>query len=102
MAKVILFDETADAHLSLWGPMAPSAAAWKPSETILLVSRPAWRVERQPWLSVAADTTIEVDPECVPDAAWLRSFVRRMARREHVNLPFPEGCECVFLGVRRC
>jgi hypothetical protein len=93
VATVILFDETADAHLSLWGAMALSAAAWRPSETLLLVSRPGWRVDRQVWMSVTANTTIEVDPDSTPDAVWLRNFVQRMARQEHVNPPFPADCE---------
>jgi len=80
--------------------MALSASSWKPSETVLLISRPGWRVDRQTWLSVTANTTIEVDPDSIPDAVWLKNFVQRMTRRDHVNPPFPDNCKLPVLSLK--
>jgi hypothetical protein len=73
--------------------MTLSTSSWKPPETVLLISRPGWRTQRQTWLSVTTYTTVEVDPDLIPDAAWLKNFVQRMTRRDHLNPPFPNNCK---------
>jgi hypothetical protein len=88
----MLFDDTAEASLSLWGSMATSATPWKASQTVLLLSRPGWRIDRKSWLSLTSNTMIDVDPD-IPDTYWLRNFAQRMVRKEHVNPSFPDGRE---------
>ncbi|KAI9872923.1 MAG: hypothetical protein M1830_001057, partial [Pleopsidium flavum] len=85
-----VFDDTSEATLTLWGCVSTSAADWKPSHTILLISSPASKVDGRVWLSLRRATQVDVDP-CMADADWLRAFARRLIKREHVNEPFPEG-----------
>ena len=88
LVNVGVFDDTAEATLTLWGSSATSAAPWKVSHTILLISNPGWRIERKTWISLTSNTFVDVDP-CVPDADWVRKFAMRLKKREHVNPPFP-------------
>jgi hypothetical protein len=90
LVNVGIFDHTAEASLTLWGPTTNSAAPWKPSTTVLLLSNPGWRIDRRAWISLTSNTIVDVDPD-MPDADWLRTFAQRMTRREHVNPPFPEA-----------
>ena len=87
---VNVFDDTADAKLTLWGPLCSSPAYWKTSYTILLITRPGLYGEGRPLLSLTNNTHVDVDP-CMTDAYWLRGHAQRLTRREHVNPPFPEG-----------
>jgi len=89
-ADVNVFDDTASATLTLWGCTAPSAASWKASYTILLLSRPGFRNEGRPEILLNADTHVDVDP-LMTDAYWLRGLAEKLTKREHVNPPFPEG-----------
>jgi hypothetical protein len=98
LVNVLLFDDTADASLSLWGSMVASAIPWKASQTVLLLSRPGWRIDRKAWLSITSNTMIDVDP-AIPDANWLRTFAQRMIRKEHVNPSFPGGREYSLPGI---
>ncbi|KAF2489649.1 hypothetical protein BU16DRAFT_575344 [Lophium mytilinum] len=88
--NVGLFDDTAEATLTLWGSTTASAAPWQPSHTVLLITNPGWRIDRRAWISVTANTHVDVDPS-ITDAIWLRSFAQRLTKRDHVNPPFPEG-----------
>ncbi len=91
---VILVDDTAEATLTLWGCNTPSAAFWQPSQTTLLLTNPEFRQEassgRRPTITLTSSTHVDVDP-CIPDADWLRAYVQRMTKREHVNQAFPEN-----------
>ena len=87
-----VFDDTADATLTLWGRTCDSASQWKASYTILLITDPSFRGDRRPTLSLSHNTLVNVDP-CIEDAEWLRAHAQRLTRRECVNLPFPEGGE---------
>lgn len=86
---VNVFDDTADATLTLWGCVAASASAWEPSSTILLLSNPALKEYTRPILSLTAETYVDVDP-AIPDAEWLRKYARNLTKRDHVNPPYPE------------
>ncbi|KAL8672372.1 MAG: hypothetical protein Q9168_003168 [Polycauliona sp. 1 TL-2023] len=90
LINVMIFDDTCDATLALYGRVASSAAYWKPSHTILLLSNPGFRSDKRPTLSISANTYADVDPR-LGDAEWLRSFAQRLTTREVVNVPFPEG-----------
>lgn len=96
---VTVFDDTADATLTLWGCTAASAAPWKASYTILLLSYPGFKNDRRPTLSLNQDTHVEVDP-LTTEAHWLRGHAQRLTKREHVNLPFPEDGIIIPLKVQ--
>jgi hypothetical protein len=87
-----VFDDTAEATVTLWGSVTASTVSWQPSHTVLLITNPGWKTDRTAWISLTANTHVDVDP-CFSDVAWLRSFARRLTKREHVNPPFPEGGE---------
>lgn len=89
LVNVCVFDDTAEATLTLWGCTASSAALWKASSTVLLISNPGWRIDHRAWISLTSDTCVEVDP-CISDADWLRGFAQGLTKREHVSPPFPE------------
>ncbi|KAI4121603.1 MAG: hypothetical protein LQ338_006274 [Usnochroma carphineum] len=92
--NVNVFDDTNDAMLSLCGRVAKSAAYWKTSHTILLLSSPGFRGEgrgeKKPVLCVNWNTYVDVDP-AMTDAQWLRRFAQRLTTREAVNIHFPQG-----------
>ena len=69
--------------------MTSSAASWKPSHTTLLMLNPKFTGKWKLTLSVGPITHVDVDPE-MRDAEWLRGFARKLTRREHVNLDFPD------------
>lgn len=91
---VNVFDDTADAKLTLWGPHCSSPAYWKTSYTVLLITRPGLYGDGRPLLSLTNNTHVDVDP-CMTDAYWLRGHAQRLTKREHVNQPFPEGGMCL-------
>ncbi|KAJ9665735.1 hypothetical protein H2201_004220 [Coniosporium apollinis] len=88
--NVGVFDDTAEASLTLWGASAASAGSWKASHTILLLTEPEWRVDKRAWISLTSSTQVDVDP-AIPDTEWLRGLAQRLTRRERVNPPFPDG-----------
>ncbi|CAL8575583.1 hypothetical protein XPA_001498 [Xanthoria parietina] len=90
VVHVMVFDDTCEATLALHGRIAKSAADWKASYTILLLSNPGLRSDKRPTLSINANTYADVDP-CMGEAEWLRAFAQRLMTREVVNVPFPEG-----------
>jgi hypothetical protein len=83
-----IFDDTADATLTLYGSLCNSASSFHPSKTVLLISNPGWRIERIAKLSLNANTRVDVNPE-IGDARRLRALAQRLTKKEHVNLPFP-------------
>jgi hypothetical protein len=89
LVNVLLFDETQEASLTLWGAMSYSAALWTPSETVLMISNPGWKMgNKDVRLSVTGSTIIDVNPT-IEDAEWLRGFASRLTTREHINPEFP-------------
>ncbi len=97
---VNVFDDTADAKLTLWGPLCSSPAYWKTSYTILLITRPGLNGDGRPILSLTDETYVDVDP-CMIDAYWLRGHAQGLTKREHVNQPFPEGGMCLGSWLRK-
>ena len=85
-----ILDDTAEAMLEMWNCLTVSSCAWRPSETILLVSNPGHKQEGAQVLTVEAKTHIDIDP-CMADARWLRKFTQNLTERGHVNQAFPEG-----------
>jgi hypothetical protein len=88
LVKVIVFDDTGEATLSLWKSMVDSAQSWAALCTVLLITSPGWRIDKNLWLSVTSNTMLDVDP-MISDAFWLRGYAQRMIKREHINPPFP-------------
>ncbi len=86
--NVNIFDNTAEATLSLWASATSSASTWKPSETVLLITNPGWRIDRRVWISLTANTMVDIDP-CINDTNWLRRFAQRLTRRECVQPMWP-------------
>lgn len=93
LISLVVFDDTAEAALTLCGAVCSSASLWQPSETVLLISNPGWRLERTIKLSMSGKTRIDVDPN-MKDALWLKGLAQRITKREHVNPPFPVDSEC--------
>jgi hypothetical protein len=90
MVKVMLFDDTGEATLTLWSDMSLSAVVWTPSKTVLMITNPGWNMGgKQLGLSVKGHTMIDVDP-AIDDAEWLRGFATRISRKQHINAPFPD------------
>lgn len=89
MININVFDDTAEATLTLWAQLASSPSSWKTSETILLLTNPGFKDERQPTIVVESKTHVDVDP-CMEDADWLRTFAQRLTKREHINPSFPD------------
>lgn len=90
MVLLNIFDDTSEATLSLCSRVAKSAAAWKTSHTVLLLSNPGFRANKRPTFYVNANTHVDIDP-CMTDTEWLRAFAQSLTSREAVNTPFPEG-----------
>ena len=88
--EVIVFDDTYEVVLALWEAITSSAATWKPSYTILLLTNPGYRGDRKARLCINAETVVDVDP-AMYDADWLRQHGQKQAKRDHVNPPFPEN-----------
>jgi hypothetical protein len=84
-----IFDDTADASLTLYGPLSDSAALFTPSQTILLISNPGWRIEKTAKLSLNGNSRLDIDPN-IGDAQRLRSLAQRLTKKEHVNPTFPD------------
>lgn len=112
-ATIHLLDHTTasiSASLNLWGAAAASAATWMPHKTILLLTRPGYRVSNTNntnavnnnknsgnaplsllsppsdgpsyiWLSLIANTLVEIDPAPLRDAVWLRGYAQRLLKK---------------------
>ena len=93
-----VFDDTFQATLTLWNHVTDSAASWRPSQTILLITSAAFRDGGRPGISMTSTTQVEVDPY-TPDVEWLRAFAQRMTKKEHVNPPFPEDGMRAFSNI---
>jgi hypothetical protein len=87
-ADVHVFDHTSEAALTLWGYNIGAAGVWKPSHTVLLLTRARLATQRRATLGIGDGTWIDVDP-AMRDAHWLREYAHGLKKREHVNPPFP-------------
>jgi hypothetical protein len=83
-----VFDDTADASLTLYSELCDSASTLKPSKTVLLVSNPGWRIDKMATIWLNANSRVDIDPD-VGDARRLRALAQRLTKKEHVNPPFP-------------
>jgi hypothetical protein len=83
-----IFDDTADASLTLYAGLCDSAPIFQPSKSVLLISNPGWRIEKTAKLSLNANSRVDIDPD-IGDARRLRALAQRLTKREHVNPPFP-------------
>lgn len=84
-----VFDDTANASLTLWGSAMLSVQHWVPSETILLITNPTCRLHNnQTSISLSKTSFVDVNPT-VRDGQWLRQYARKLVKREHVNPVFP-------------
>ncbi|KAF3053925.1 hypothetical protein E8E11_011878 [Didymella keratinophila] len=83
-----IFDDTADASLTLYAGLCDSASIFQPSKTVLLISNPGWRIEKTAKLSLNANSRVDIDPD-IADGRRLRALAQRLTKQEHVNPPFP-------------
>jgi hypothetical protein len=83
-----IFDDTTDASLTLYAGLCDSAPFFQPSKTVLLISKPGWRIEKTAKLSLNANSRVDIDPD-IGDARRLRALAQRLTKQEHINLPFP-------------
>jgi hypothetical protein len=88
LVNINIFDDTSEATLTLWGASTLSTSTWEPSNTILFISSPGWRIDRRTYISLTSSTLIDIDPS-IPDADWLRTYAQRLTRHTHINPPFP-------------
>jgi hypothetical protein len=89
MVKVMVFDDTAEADLTLWGEMTISATTWIASETVLMITNPKWSLGgKRVNLSVNGNTIFDINPT-IEDTEWLRGFAVRLTKKQHINPPFP-------------
>ncbi|KAF2646241.1 hypothetical protein P280DRAFT_502865 [Massarina eburnea CBS 473.64] len=90
LISVGIFDETADAFLTLYGSLSNSASSWTPSHTVLLIANPSWKIDRAAKLSFNANTQLYIDPD-MADARYVRALAQRLTKKEHINPPYPKG-----------
>lgn len=86
--EVVVFDDTIETMLCVWDALMDSVALWRPSVTVLLVTNPGWKDGGKKNLSINPNTYVDVDPNMY-DADWLRNHAQNIAKRNHVNPPFP-------------
>jgi hypothetical protein len=82
-----IFDNTSDAQLTLYSSLCDSASLFTPSQTVLLISNPGWRIEKTAKLTLTGASRVDIDPD-MGDARRLRALAQRLTKKEHVNPPF--------------
>jgi hypothetical protein len=87
-----IFDDTADASLTLYGCLCDSATSFQPSKTVLLISNPGWHIEKTAKLKLNGNSRLDIDPE-LGDARRLRLLAQRLTKKEHVNPAFPSDVD---------
>ncbi|KAI4651985.1 hypothetical protein J4E93_002182 [Alternaria ventricosa] len=83
-----IFDDTSDGLLTLYSSMCDLASLFVPSETVLLISNPGWRIDKMAKLTISGNSRVDIDPD-MGDARRLRALAQRLTKKEHVNPPFP-------------
>ena len=86
--SIVLFDDTAEGRLNLYGLASESVSAWQPSHTVLLIASPGWYINKMANLSLNGNTQLHVDPD-MADTRYVRALAQRLTKKEHVNPPFP-------------
>lgn len=92
-----IFDDTADASLTLYSGLCDSASYLQPSKSVLLISSAGWRIDKTARLSLNANSRVDIDPD-FGDARRLRALAQRLTKKEHVNPPFPAIDVSLFEG----
>lgn len=82
-------DDTAEASFTLYGSLCSSATAWSPSQTVLLIANPRFRIDRPSRLSLGASTQLHIDPD-MADARFVRALSQRLSKKGHANPTFPD------------
>ncbi|KAI1344803.1 hypothetical protein F5Y15DRAFT_421913 [Xylariaceae sp. FL0016] len=107
LIEVGIFDDTENCLLKLWQDKVPSAKAWTPNKTILLISLPTCRVatyaNAPTEIGITYSTMICVDPE-FPEADWLRKKLCNLSKRDEVPIRYPDGTwdiDAAMNGPRR-
>ncbi|KAI1389713.1 uncharacterized protein F4822DRAFT_442911 [Hypoxylon trugodes] len=101
MVEVGVFDDTEACVLKLWEDKVPSAKSWVPNQTILLISKPTHYTRGTAVdLGIAYNSMVDVDPD-FPDANWLRTKVKDMAKKQSIYTPFPSGAWDAEHGAAR-
>ncbi|MCJ1272264.1 hypothetical protein MMC21_000050 [Puttea exsequens] len=77
--SVNVFDDTADAVLTLWGRTSNSASHLKASHTVLLITNPSFKGDRRPTLSLNHGTIVDVDPWSVSICLSLKEVRLKLA-----------------------
>jgi len=90
LTEVILFDDTSEIVLKLWGTYRFSARDWTPSRTIVLLLNPTFRLERRGGCSIGFShaTMLDLEPD-FPDADWLRKYAANLQKRESMDQRLP-------------
>jgi hypothetical protein len=88
LISIGIFDDTAEGYLTLYGSVSTSASTWTPSQTVLLIANPGWRIDRTAKLSLNANTQLHIDPN-MADARYVRALAQRLTKKDHVNPAFP-------------
>lgn len=99
LVSVGIFDNTSDAILTLYASLCSSASILIPSQTILLISNPGWRIDKTAKLSLNANSRVDINPD-LGDARRLRALAQRMTKKQHVNPPFPIEPEALQAMIR--
>ncbi|KAI9799763.1 MAG: hypothetical protein M1833_003882 [Piccolia ochrophora] len=86
--EVVVFDDTAEATLLLWGLPAASASDWRSTLTTLLITDPSLKASDPLSISVTAGSLFDVDPQ-MTEATGLRKLAQSMMVKERVNAAFP-------------
>jgi hypothetical protein len=100
LTEIVVFDDTADVVLKLWGSYRLSAREWTPSRTILLFSNPTFRLEHRGGcsLGVSHATMVDLEPG-FPDADWLRKYAASLNMKESMDQTFPTDLWDVGLAM---
>ncbi|KAI0908579.1 hypothetical protein F4824DRAFT_512433 [Ustulina deusta] len=92
LIEVGIYDDTAHCVLKLWQEKIPSAKAWVPNQTVLLVSQPSCSLNdganRHAEIGIGYSSMVDINPD-YPEARWLRKKIQEMAKRESVIIPYP-------------
>lgn len=99
MIEVDVFDDTAVSVLKLWEDKVASAKTWVPNQTVLLISKPTYKVYGTvPEIGIRYNSMVDVDPQ-FPDADWLRNRAKTLMKRESISIPFPSDTWDIGMAV---
>ena len=94
VVEVGIYDDTATSVLKIWQEKIPSAKAWEPNRTILLISQPTCSLtdstNGRAEIGLGYSSMVDVNPN-YSEAKWLRNKIQDMAKKESVIVPYPMG-----------